>query len=650
MKDEDKTKSQLIDELGGTGQRVAELEASETGRKQAKEDLRLLSSAVEQSSEGMAVSDLEGNLLFVNNAFAAVHGYTPEELIGKHLSTFHTPDQVPAVEAANRQIQDTGEFGGEIWHARRDGTVFPTLMHNSLLQDEEDNPIGMIGTLRDITERKRADQELKSSEERLKIIFEYAPDAYYLNDTKGVFVDGNRAAEEVIGYKRGELIGKSFFKVNLLSPKQIPKAAALLAKNALGLTTGPDEFVLNRKDGTKVTVEIRTFPVELGNRPFVLGIARDITERKRAEEALRKARDELEERVRERTAELARVNEALRIEITERKRAEEVLRESEERYRTLFEQSPIGITISDMKGVILACNPAAYRIGGYSESDFIGKHFSKLATLHVSDIAKYAKVLSSIVRGKVPKPFEVSYQHKDGTVGWTELHVALVDVGGGKQGILVIHRDITEHRQAEEELERAFRKLRATLEETVNALASVAEKRDPYTAGHQRHVAQLACAIAKELGLSEEQIEGLSVAGTIHDIGKMYVPAEILAKPGELTGVEMSLIKVHPQVGYDIAKGIEFPWPVAQAILQHHERLDGSGYPTGLSGEEIVLEARILGVADVVEAMFSHRPFRPALGIDKALEEVTQNRGVFYDPKVVDACLELFTKKAFKFE
>jgi len=209
MKDEDKTKSQLTDELGGTGQRVAELEASETGRKQAKEDLRLLSSAVEQSSEGMAVSDLEGNLLFVNNAFAAVHGYTPEELIGKHLSTFHTPDQLPAVEAANRQIQDTGKFGGEIWHARRDGTVFPTLMHNSLLQDEEDNPIGMIGTLRDITERKRADQELKSSEERLKIIFEYAPDAYYLNDTKGVFVDGNRAAEEVIGYKFSKANPKS---------------------------------------------------------------------------------------------------------------------------------------------------------------------------------------------------------------------------------------------------------------------------------------------------------------------------------------------------------------------------------------------------------------------------------------------------------
>jgi len=214
----------------------------------------------------------------------------------------------------------------------------------------------------------------------------------------------------------------------------------------------------------------------------------------------------------------------------------------------------------------------------------------------------------------------------------------------------VLEREITERKRVEEELRQSYEKLRRTLEGTVHALASTAEKRDPYTAGHQQRVTRLACAMAQEMGVPEEQIEGIRVAGTLHDIGKIYVPAEILNKPGRLTEMEMGLIKTHPQVGYDILKTIEFPWPVAQIVLQHHERMDGFGYPQRLSGEEILLEPRILAVADVVEAMSSHRPYRPAHGIDKALEEISQNRDVLYDPEVVDACLKLFTEKGFKFE
>ena len=199
-------------------------------------------------------------------------------------------------------------------------------------------------------------------------------------------------------------------------------------------------------------------------------------------------------------------------------------------------------------------------------------------------------------------------------------------------------------------LDHYYESLEHLLEETVAALSSAVEKRDPYTAGHQRRVTQLACAIAKELHLSKKQISGIGMAAIIHDIGKLYVPAEILSKPSGLNEAELTLIKIHPQIGYDILKSIEFPWPIAEAILQHHERIDGSGYPQGLKGDEIILEARIIAVADVIEAMASHRPYRPALGINKAIEEVSQKRGLLYDPKIVDVCLKLFEKNLFTFK
>ncbi len=208
---------------------------------------------------------------------------------------------------------------------------------------------------------------------------------------------------------------------------------------------------------------------------------------------------------------------------------------------------------------------------------------------------------------------------------------------------------LAERNQAEAELKLSFKKLGRILDETVNALGSALGKRDLYTAGHQQRVANLACAIAKEMRLSENQIEGIRIAGLLHDIGKISVPAEILNKPGKLSKNEFNLIKEHPRIGYDIVKEIEFEQPIAQSILQHHERIDGSGYPQGILGENIILEARILAVVDVVEAMSSHRPYRPSLGIDKALDEISKNRSTFYDPDVVDMCIRSFKEKELVF-
>jgi len=211
-------------------------------------------------------------------------------------------------------------------------------------------------------------------------------------------------------------------------------------------------------------------------------------------------------------------------------------------------------------------------------------------------------------------------------------------------------RERRKRRRTEEDLRMSHQRSQRMLKGIAQALASYTEKGDPYTAGHQRRVARLASAIGEEMGLSTYRVEGMRIAAILHDIGKVTVPPEILSKPGRITQAEYEIIKAHPQAGYEIIKEIEFPWPVGQAILQHHEKLNGSGYPQGLRDGEVILEARVLAVADMVEAMSTHRPYRPALGISMALEELVQSKGVLYDPRVVNACCNLFHERGFSLE
>lgn len=220
-----------------------------------------------------------------------------------------------------------------------------------------------------------------------------------------------------------------------------------------------------------------------------------------------------------------------------------------------------------------------------------------------------------------------------------------------KSSLAELNRTL-EMRVAEQvhQLQDSYKKLQESLNGSVLALSSALERRDPYTAGHQQRVSRLACAIAEEMGLPENQIEGVRVAAILHDIGKICVPADILCKPGEISKSELGVIKDHPGTGYEILKNVEFPWPIAQIVKQHQERLDGTGYPSQLSGADILIEARIIGVADVVEAMATHRPYRAAFGLDLALEEITQKKGSIYDTVVVDACLKLFNEKLFKMD
>jgi putative nucleotidyltransferase with HDIG domain len=226
----------------------------------------------------------------------------------------------------------------------------------------------------------------------------------------------------------------------------------------------------------------------------------------------------------------------------------------------------------------------------------------------------------------------------------------VLDDRGALQGAIVVNLDITRRKEAEEQLQHTLDSLRKAVNTTIQVMVSAVETRDPYTAGHQIRSADLARAIATEMGLPQDKIDGIRMAGSIHDIGKLSIPAEILSKPTKLSEIEFSLIKEHAKKGYEMLKDVESPWPLAEIVYQHHERMDGSGYPRNLKGEEILIEARILTVADVVEAMASHRPYRPGLGIEAALDEIEKNKGIFYDVAVADACLRLFREKGFKLE
>jgi putative nucleotidyltransferase with HDIG domain len=266
------------------------------------------------------------------------------------------------------------------------------------------------------------------------------------------------------------------------------------------------------------------------------------------------------------------------------------------------------------------------------------------------DIEKVYNAFSNIYRtGKPQRGISYMARRKDGTTRFAEISgFPLKNKKGETIGFRGIALDVTERKRAEEVLQRTLASLRKAFGTTIQVMVSAVEMRDPYTSGHQTRTADIARSIAMEMGLSREQIDGIRLAGSVHDIGKLSIPAEILSKPTKLTDLEYSLIKEHSRVGYEMLKNVESPWPLAQIVYQHHERMNGSGYPRNLKGDEILMEARIMAVADVVESMASHRPYRPALGIEAALEEIEKNKGILYDPAVADACLRLFREKNYK--
>jgi len=328
----------------------------------------------------------------------------------------------------------------------------------------------------------------------------------------------------------------------------------------------------------------------------------------------------------------------------EHDKAEAALKESETRYEELYENAPNAyLSVSAEDGRLLQLNQALCGILGYERDALLGMKIFDLYADTEEGLTRAKQIYAGFKQGKGIRDEELQMRHRDGHPVWVSVSIDPVQDESGRvveSRSMVI--DISARKRAEEEQQRFAEQLQRSLFQTIRAIALTIEKRDPYTAGHQERVAELAVQIGRRMGLDEQRLEGVQLGAMIHDIGKISVPSEILNRPGKLESALFNIIKTHPQIGYDIISGIEFPWPLAEMVVQHHERLDGSGYPNGLKGEALLLESRILAVADVVEAMASHRPYRPALGPEAALAEIVQGKGTLYDPEVVEHCLAIF--------
>jgi HD-GYP domain-containing protein (c-di-GMP phosphodiesterase class II)/FixJ family two-component response regulator len=337
-----------------------------------------------------------------------------------------------------------------------------------------------------------------------------------------------------------------------------------------------------------------------------------------------------------------------------RRQAEEALRENEDRFRKISSMiSDVAYSCSMKEDGLFSIDwmeGGVERISGYSIEEIKAQKCWRSLVIE-EDLALFNTNVTGLPPGSHAS-CELRIRHKNDGIVWVSSYAECVTGKETPESFLLYGAlvDITERKHVEEERRQNFEKVRKALGVTIHAMAVIVETRDPYTAGHQRRVADLARTIASEMDLDSHQIDGIRMAGVIHDIGKISIPAEILSKPTRLTELEFQLIKTHSQSGYDILKDVEFPWPVARMILEHHERIDGSGYPNGLIGENILMESKILAIADTMEAIASNRPYRAGKGINVALDEIITNRGILYDADAVDACLRLFRKKGFQLE
>ncbi len=622
----------------------------------------ILAAEHEASPDGILVADRLGRIISVNRRFGQIFG-VPTELL-------EAGDDERVLATALRNVADPEAFvrGARYLFDRPEESSHDELvLKNGSVLDRFSAPfktaggesLGRILFFRDITERRRAEEALRAGEQRFRMLVEEAPDAILLHDIdQSRLIAANKAAERLFGVPRDEILKRlptDFFAPQQADGRPVTQSFSEHNERAVAGEELSFERRIRRSSGEerlcRVTLVRLPSNVRLLRASFV-----DITDQKAAEQGLLRLNRAL------RT--LSRGNEALVRCPSEPELLKEMCRVIVEDGG--YSMAWVGVAERDAKKSV---TPVAW--AGEPNP------YLQTAAITWADEPRGRGPTGRAIRTGEP---QVSMDLRDdpNMVPWIEeakrsgfgslLALPLKDASGVFAALTIystepaaFNRDELKllqelaqdlafgvlslrDREAHEALNRRWR---TGFEATVAAIASTVEMRDPYTAGHQQRVGKLAVAIARELALPERQIEGLHLAAIVHDVGKIEIPSDILSKPGRLSQLQMQLVRGHVQAGYDIIKGVDFPWPIAQIVLQHHERLDGSGYPNGLMGDAILPEARILVVADVVEAMMSHRPYRAGLGIDAALIEVERNKGRLYDPAAVDACINLFRNKGF---
>ncbi len=591
-------------------------------------------------------------ILRVNRAYQRSAGIPFEEIIGRpYYEVFPKTDgPLPSCRHAlevGKWAEEECELGGRVYRSRA------FVVHGA-----QGEYLHSVHSLEDVSERKSMQQLVHSTNALLHSVIENAPVRIFWKDTNLNYLGCNTAFARDAGWScPQELHGKDDFQMGWREQADLYRADDRRVMESDTPKLGFEE-PQSTPDGR--TIWLRTSKVPMhdaaGKVNAVLGIYEDITEHKQHESVVQRA------------------NRALRTISA----GNQVLIHADDEQHLLSEMCAVAVQIG------------GYRMAwvGYVEQDAV-QPVRPMAQAGFDDgyLAQACISWGDNEHGQGPTGLAVrsgqtqvaqNIAHNPNMLPWRAMalqrgykssiamplmedgqcfgtltmyaaeadafnaeEVKLLEEMAGDLAYGILNLRVKQAHQAQEQL------LQTNMLQTVKAIASIVEMRDPYTSGHQARVAEVACAIARQMALPEDQVQALHLAGLVHDLGKIRIPAEILSKPGKLNAIEYSMIKMHPQAAFDILKDIDFSWPIAQMVLQHHERMDGSGYPQGLKGEEILLGARILCVADVIEAMSSHRPYRPGLGADAALDEIIRMRGTLYDAQVVDACVALFREHAY---
>jgi PAS domain S-box-containing protein len=643
MKDQSKTKQvQSESERRKVEQALKESEASGW-------------SILESIQEGYYEVDLEGNFTFFNSSMSKILGYTEEEMMGMNYHRYVDKETSKKILHNFNEVYRTGiSSKADYEQIKKDGSMAYVETSVGLKRDSFGKPNGFRGIVHDITDRKRAEEALQRVHVELEQrVADRTQELLLVNEELLKDITERKRVEEALQKNRGDLIAiidnlpflawlkdseGRFIAVNVAFARScgFPSANDLVGKTDIDIWPkhlaevyrADDLEVIRNRQQKSVEEPIaykgvekwfETYKAPLydtnGNVTGTTGFARDITERKQAEEKLARLK---------------------------------------QRNELILSSSAEGILGLDLQGDHVFVNPAAARMLGYEVEELIGRPSHSTWHHTKPDGSPYPKeeceIYAAYQEGAVHRTSTEVFWRKDGTSFPVEYASTPIYEQDRLAGAVLTFSDITERKNAEKQLQDTLESLRKAFGATIQVMVSAVEARDPYTSGHQLRSADLARAIATELGLPQEKIEGLRMAGSIHDIGKLSIPAEILSKPTKLSEIELALIKEHANRGYEMLKDVESPWPLAEIVHQHHERMDGSGYPKNLKGDEIMIEARILAVADTVEAMASHRPYRAGLGIEAALNDIEKNKGIFYDNIVADACLRLFREKGFQLD